>query len=280
MNDTVREYLSYGKFIIPLMKAKKTITPEEVRWGEHKDQYFHYFPAREPRKDKVVIYIHGGGWNSHEPRQDFYIGQNIASEGYDCFMPGYRKTPKYTYDAITDDIFRDYKEIKSFMKARGLSFGKEVIMGSSAGAHLGAVLCFNRELQKKHGIDGNDFSGLLTMAGPLYFGLPQTGTLDTLLRYLFGTKEKIEWLRGEPYSMVTPKEDFKIFMIQSKHDGLVGWEQAEVFRDKASENGIPCELYEVKESWNTHSAYCAGVFLKNRNESDTLETAYGMLDRV
>ena len=276
----MREYLSYGKFIVPLMKVKRTIIPEESKWGEYKDQYFLYFPGREPKQDKVVIYIHGGGWNSRNPKQDFYIGQSIASQGYDCFMPGYRKTPQFTYNAIVDDIFRGYKEILSFMSDRGLVYQKTVIAGSSAGAHLGAVLCFSKELQDKYEISGDDFAGLVTMAGPLYFELPQTGTLNTLLKYLFGTKEKSEWLRGEPYSMVTPKKDFKMCMIQSKHDGLLGWEQAEAFKDKAEANGIPVELYEVCESWNTHSAYCAGVFLKQRGESSTLDRFYEMVGEI
>ena len=166
------------------------------------------------------------------------------------------------------------------MADKGLSYSRIVIMGSSAGAHLGAVLCFSRELQERYHIDGNDFAGLLTMAGPLCFAEPRTGTLNTLLRYLFDTRDTEEWKRGEPYLMVTPKKDFKLFMIQSRHDGLVGWEQAEMFRDKAQECGIPVELYEVCEAWNTHSAYCAGVFLKNRSESDTLDKAYEMLERI
>ncbi|SCW63092.1 ABC-type glycerol-3-phosphate transport system, substrate-binding protein [Ruminococcaceae bacterium YRB3002] len=50
--------------------------------------------------------------------------------------------------------------------------------------------------------------------------------------------------------------------------------------DKAQECGIPAELYEVCEAWNTHSAYCAGVFLKNRSESDTLDKVYEMMGRA
>jgi acetyl esterase/lipase len=279
MNDTAREYLSYGKFIIPLLKVKKTIKPEEVRWGG-KSQYFLYFPAKEPRKNKAVIYIHGGGWNSRTPKQDYYIGQTIASEGYDCFMPEYRKTPKFRYDDIADDVFRGYVEIRKFISEKHLSFDKEIIMGSSARAHLGALLCFDQERQKKLNIEGDSFSGLLTMAGPLYFGLPQTGTLNLLLKNLFGTKDKTQWTKGEPYRMLQPKESFKLFMIQSKHDGLVGWDQAVEFKNKAEENGIPSEIYEVTDAWNTHSAYCAGAFLKKRSESNTLDTAFKMLEKI
>ncbi len=279
MNDTAREYLSYGKFIVPLLRAKKTITPEEIRWG-NKNQYFLYFPAQEPRKNKTVIHIHGGGWNSRTPKMDYFVGQSIAAEGYDCFMMDYRKTPKYHYDDIADDVFRGYVEIRKYISEKGLSCGRPIIMGYSAGAHLSAVLCFDKERQKKFNISKDSFSGLLSMAGPLYFGLPQTGTLNTLLKYLFGTKDKTQWEKGEPYRMIHPKENFKLCMIQSKHDGLVGWDQAVEFMNKAEANGISSEIYEVTDAWNTHSAYCVGSFLKKRSESNTLDTVFKMLEKL
>ena len=277
MNDTAREYLSYGKFLIPLLKVRKTIRPVEIKWGG-KDQYVHYFRGAEPRKDKVVIYIHGGGWNSRNPKQDFYIGQNIASQGYDCFMPCYRKTPKFRYDDIVDDVFKGYRAIEEYMRENDLDYAKKIVMGSSAGAHLGAVLCFDEALRERYKI--GHVEALLTMAGPLRFDLPNTGTLNLLLKSLFDSKDPAVWAKGEPYRMITPHEDFKLFMIQSKHDGLVGWDQAVSFKDRAVENGIPSEIYEVTESWNTHSAYCAGVFLKNVGESATLDMVYEMLGKV
>ncbi|MCR5358063.1 MAG: alpha/beta hydrolase [Lachnospiraceae bacterium] len=279
MNDTVREYLSYPKFIVPLLKVKKTVKADEVVWGG-KDQYFMFFPAAGDKKDKLIIYIHGGGWNSHSPKQDFYIGQNLAMHGYDCFMPEYRKTPKYTYEDIADDVFKDYAEIRKYIKEKGLSYDKTILMGSSAGAHLAAVLCFDGARQERFSISKDEFNGLLLMAGPLCFDYEKTGTEKTLLKYLFGSKEVSDWKKGEPYSMLSARDDFKLKMIHSKHDGLLGWDQAQAFCDKASILGMETELYEVKEAWNTHSAYCSGVFLKTREESDTLNKTYEMLEEM
>ncbi len=279
MNDTMREYLSYWKFIIPLLKVKKTIKTEEINWGG-KDQYVMFFPAEGDKKDKLIIYTHGGGWNSHSPKQDFYIGQNLAMHGYDCFMTEYRKTPKFTYEDIIDDVFRCYVEIKKYMKEKGLSYDKIILMGSSAGAHLSAVLCFDKVRQERFGISADDFNGLLLMAGPLCFDYDKTGTEKLLLKYLFDSKEVSDWKKGEPYSMLSARDNFKLKMIHSKHDGLLGWEQAQAFCDKASGLGIPSEIYEVKEAWNTHSAYCSGVFLKTREESDTLNKTYEMLEEI
>ena len=279
MNDTLREYFSYGKFLIPLLTVKKEIVPDEYRWNDKK-RYFLFFPSPCKKKDTLVIYIHGGGWNSNSPKQHFFIGQKIALGGYDCIMPDYRKTPKYRYDDISADIFGGYANIKTYIKEKGLSYSKIVVMGSSAGAHLGALLCFDREKQIEYGISEDEFDGFISMAGPLCFDYPETGALNTLLKMLFNSKEISEWKKGEPYSKLTSSEKMKILLIQSRHDGLVGFDQAVAFKNKASELGMETELYEVTDKWNTHTAYCAGVFLKERSDFKTLDKVFLELDSI
>ena len=195
-------------------------------------------------------------------------------------MPDYRKTPKYRYDDISADIFGGYANIKAYLKEKGLTYSKVVVMGSSAGAHLGALLCFDREKQIEYGISADEFDGFISMAGPLCFDYSQTGTLNTLLKMLFNSKDVSEWKKGEPYSKLSPSAKLKMLIIQSRHDGLVGFDQAVAFNNKASELGIKTELYEVTDKWNTHTAYCAGVFLKERTEFKTLDKVFVQLDNI
>ncbi len=279
MNDTAREYLSYGKVLLPLLKCRKIIKPEEFRWGS-KDQYFLYFSAPAKKTDTLVIYIHGGGWNSNSPKQHFFIGQKIALEGFDCVMPGYRKTPKCRYEEISDDIFKGYSEIKKFLAAKNCKYSKIIVAGSSAGAHLGALLCLDAEKQEKYGIAENEFSGLISMSGPLCFDFAQTGALNILMTQLFNSKNVLVWKKGEPCSKLHSLSGFRMLLIQSEHDGIVGFNQAEAFCKKARALKIPSVLYKVTESWNTHSLYCAGVFLKNRNESATLNRFFEFLEET
>ena len=60
MNDMLREFTSYGQFLIPLLTVKHDIEPERVQWGD-KQQYFLHYTAPERKADTVVIYLHGGG---------------------------------------------------------------------------------------------------------------------------------------------------------------------------------------------------------------------------
>ena len=279
MNDTVREYCSYGKFIVPLLRYHRTVTAEECRWGG-KDQYFLFFPAPTPKEDKLVIYIHGGGWNSNSPRQHDFVGQTIAREGYDCVMLGYRKSPKHRYDEIADDVFTGYGKACDFLKERGKHYAKTVVMGSSAGALLGAILCFDADGKTKYGIGEDAFAGLISMAGPLSFSQKQTGSLNYLVKELFGTKDREVWKKGEPILKMTTLPDFKVRLIQSKHDGLVGYEQARDFYEKAKELGMDAAFYDVTDKWNTQSAYCVGVFLVAPERSDTLRKTFEMIGEI
>lgn len=136
MNDTLREYLSYGGFILPLIGCKRLIAPVRVQWGD-KDRYFLDFISTCKQSDTLVIYIHGGGWNSGSPDIFRFIGQKIALEGYDCIMMGYRKAPKAHFEDIIGDIFSGYGEIKRYISRKELSYNKKVVAGSSCATDSG-----------------------------------------------------------------------------------------------------------------------------------------------
>ena len=279
MNDTLREYFSYGSFLIPLLKVKKDIIPQKIQWGD-KSQYFLHYTAPAPKADTLVLYIHGGGWNNGSPKDFHFIGQKIAQEGFDCIMPGYRKSPKFRYEEIADDIFKGYTNIKKYLASQEKEYSKVVVMGSSAGGHLGALLCVDRVQQEKYGISPDEFAGFISLGGPVCFDFPQTWTLNTLMKDLFGSKDLKVWKSGEPFSKFQDKSNIKMLLIQSRHDGLIGYEQAEKFCAKAHKLDMVAEVSDVSEKQNTHSAYTAGIFLKDRSESDTLDKVFEWIESV
>ena len=269
MNDTLREYCSYGNFIIPLLKVKKILKPIKIQWG-NKSQYFLYYTSSNSKNKTLVIYIHGGGWNSGSPSDFHFIGQKIALKGYDCIMLGYRKSPKYHYDDIIADIFKGFSEVKQYILTQKLDYSKIIVMGSSAGAHLGALLCYDLKQQQKYAIHASEFHGFISLGGPLCFDLPQTYVLNKLMKDLFSSKDLSVWKQGEPILKLASGQNTRMLIIQSKHDGVVGFQQAEKFYKKAITLGISAELCDVLEKQNTHSAYSAGIFLKEPEESSTL----------
>ena len=106
MKDSTRENLSYFGLFRRLFTAKKIIEPEKVSFGSHKDQYFYFYEPKEVKSDKVILWVHGGGWNSGKPKDFDYVGQHIAKEGYRCINMGYRLSNKFKYPAQIEDVCR------------------------------------------------------------------------------------------------------------------------------------------------------------------------------
>ncbi len=278
MHENLREFSSYINSMIPIMRVRMIVQPTRVNYGENRAQFFLHYATPISPEHKLVVYIHGDGWNSGSPSDFHFIGQNIALQGYDCIMLGYRKTPKFRFDDIRSDIFCGYKAVLDYIAEQNLHYNKIIVMGSCAGAHLGGILCFDTHSQKKFGISAENISGLISLAGPLCFGMPQTGTLNRWTRDLFfGTRNRAE---GDPIMLLEHGVKVPILAVHSRHDGLIGFEQAQTFCNKALDLGIPAELYEVNDKNDTHYAYSVGVFLKERGESEILDKIYTWIDEL
>ena len=276
MKDSLREYLSYGGLLLPLLKVKRTIRPRKIQWGD-RAQYFLHYPASPPKRDNLIIYIHGGGWNSGSPADFHFIGQRFALEGYDCILPGYRKAPRYHYAAIADDIFRGYRAIQAYLRKENAAYTHITAVGSSAGAHLGALLCFDSARRETHGIASGQPDGFVSLAGPLCFDFPQTWAQNKLMKDLFASTSMDVWKSGEPLSKLDGRQMVRTLIVQSRHDGVLGFEQAEKFYRRALELGLESELFAVPDARNTHSAYSAGIFLRPFQESATLRKVFSWI---
>lgn len=108
MRDYLREMCSYPGLYYRLAKVKKIIIPAQIPYGNDKNQYFlHFAPDSTPSvpiKNKVIIWIHGGGWNAGTPKDFTYVGQSFALEGYHCLSLGYRLSPTNKYPTQVADV--------------------------------------------------------------------------------------------------------------------------------------------------------------------------------
>ncbi|MBR4404314.1 MAG: alpha/beta hydrolase, partial [Clostridiales bacterium] len=167
MIDYIRENLSYYPIYYRLLfKTKKDVTPEYVSYGSDKEQYFLYYEPKQPVSDKVVIWVHGGGWNAGNPKFFDYVGQNMAGAGYRFVSIGYRLSPKNRYPAQIEDVCAAYNAAIKYLKDKGIDTTKIILSGPSAGAHLSSILCYSKKIQKKYNVD---ISGVISYAG---FGGP------------------------------------------------------------------------------------------------------------
>ena len=268
MNDYMRESLSYFGLFLRMLRVKKVIQPECFIYGSNKEQYCLYYEPKKAVSNKVIVWVHGGGWNAGNPRIFDFVGQRIAGEGYHMISVGYRLSPKYKYPCQVRDVCKAYNKAMDFLKEKGVDTSKVVVAGPSAGAHLTSILCYSKKVQQKYGVDISNVIGYVGWGGPYSFRIDQGKTIRMLLNQLF--KKGYDRRNGEPV-MLQSGNHIPMLLIQSKHDGLIEFGCAEDFEKKARKVGNKCEIYSVRDKKNTHSWYTAGAFMDTRNENQDID---------
>tara|TARA_R110000868_G_scaffold36900_8_gene130542 strand:+ start:329 stop:1159 length:831 start_codon:yes stop_codon:yes gene_type:complete len=115
-----------------------------------------------PRNDKsapfpILIFVHGGNWNSGRKGTYDLLGRNFARKGVITIIPDYTLSPDASYDEMTKQIAAVIVWAK-VNSSRYKGNPKQVfITGHSAGGHLGALAVMN----PKYGIDSKSISGII-----------------------------------------------------------------------------------------------------------------------
>lgn len=277
MKDYIRESLSYWGIYKKMHRAVKTVQPEKKAFGYHRDQYFLFYEPHKIISDKIIVWVHGGGWNSGSPDYFDFVGQCAAKEGYRFVSLGYRLSPKNKYPCQIEDVCEGFKAAMDFLNKKGIDTSKVVVSGPSAGAHLSSILCYCREVQKNAGVDVSNVIGFIGAGGPYSFSGKQSLAVKLLLAQLF--QKGYDRTQGEPCSLMTESK-IPMLLIQSRHDGLISYSCAEQFCEKAKTLGIECQLYSVTDEKNTHSWYTAGMFLFERCENRTLDQFFSWIENI
>ena len=275
MNDYLRESLSYFGLYKKMFAVKKTIRPERVNYGPDRDQYFLYYEPEGTADEKIIFWVHGGGWNAGSPLFFDYVGQAVAAAGYRMISGGYRLSPKNKYPVQIEDVCACWNAALGYLTGRGVDASRIIVVGPSAGAHLTSILCYSEKVQQEYGVDISPIIGFIGFGGPYSFRPDQSKTLSILLNQLF--TKTYDRREAEPVSLMC-RNHIPMLLIQSRHDGLLQYECAQDFAARAAELGNACELYSVEDRKNTHSWYTAGLFLETREENRCLDKFYSWIE--
>ena len=122
------------------INAQEVIKPEEISYGPEEKQKIDFYKGSS---DKVLIWIHGGGWLFGDKRANRWIErfQNhfTDSQNFNIYMIGYRVGEATAPNAV-DDVICAYKKIISDASFKNLSIEDIVVAGASAGGHLALMV--------------------------------------------------------------------------------------------------------------------------------------------
>ena len=165
MRGLIRDFVGYPALVWEKLRWPGGVVPEKVAYGPHPAQYFLDFrPLPERDRGLTVVYLHGGGWDKGSPAYFTFIGQRLAREGYRCVMPGYRLVPRFRFPTQLEDVTAGTGAALRYLEKQGVDPARTVVVGSSAGGQLGALLCYTGPL-------AGQFLGFAGLGGAYRFDL-------------------------------------------------------------------------------------------------------------
>jgi acetyl esterase/lipase len=127
----------------------------------------HLLDVYAPRQQKaakpypVVVFIHGGSWNSGN--KDFYsfVGRRLAKQGVVAVVINYRLSPKVEVPAMADDCARAVVWTTQHIQEYGGDPQRLFVMGHSAGGGFAALLAADNRLLERRGLVQNPIKGAI-----------------------------------------------------------------------------------------------------------------------
>lgn len=225
-------------------ESKNDSLPEvnfkDVSYGESAEQKLDvYLPALRNEKTRMVIIIHGGGWNSGD-KADF----NSYVTEFQKRLPGYAfANVNYRLVTETGNYFptqeTDIKSAIEFLKNKSADYNISrnfIFLGVSAGAQLALLQGYkhNDVLQPK---------GIVSFFGPvdlerLYINSDQS--IPSQLKFIMNATLESNpniFFDSSPINFVS-SNSAPTLMLHGDKDMLVPVEQAYLLQDKLNEKGV------------------------------------------
>ena len=119
-------------------EARATVH-KDLAYGNQREETLDYFPADSPLAP-LQVYIHGGYWQELSKDESTFAGADFVAEGVAFAAIGYTLAPRAGIEQIVEQCRRSL--VWLYRHAGDLGFDGEriFISGSSAGAHLAAML--------------------------------------------------------------------------------------------------------------------------------------------
>lgn len=179
--------------------------PNELKPVKNEPKLNIFLPYdKQNKKLPVVIFVHGGNWNSGDKDTYVLMGRKFAKKGIVCIIPDYTLSPEADYDRMTREV------AAAILWTRDNAFRYEIdpkqifVSGHSAGGHLAALAVMN----PKYGIPDGTVAGLiLNDAAGLdiaqYLKVdPPTESHDYISTW---TNDPEKWRDASPIYFVGPK---------------------------------------------------------------------------
>ena len=99
-----------------------------------------YYPENINEPKDVLVFIHGGSWNSGSKDMYGFLGKNMARKNVVSVIINYSLSPEFQYGKIASDCAMAIKWVRDSISRFGGRSDRIFVMGHSAGGHLAAII--------------------------------------------------------------------------------------------------------------------------------------------
>lgn len=162
----------------------------------------------------MVVFVHGGSWESGSKEEYAFVGQSLAQAGYVTAVINYRKAPEHVYPDYVEDtaqaIAWSYKNAKRF-HANPERFA---VVGHSAGAFNAVAAIANEDFLKPYGIKPKDITAVIGIAGPYSYDFRKFSSVTAFAAD--ATPDEVmpdRQIKGQqpPYLLLTAEKDKVVY---------------------------------------------------------------------
>lgn len=146
---------------------------KNLRWGDGPDETFDLFPAAS-RDAPLLMFIHGGYWQELSKDDSLFAARDCLANGVAYAAIDYTLAPRANIATIVDQCRRAVASLYRQAATLGFDRHRLYVAGSSAGAHLAALLLVHG-WHSTHGIAEDAIAGAVLLSG-IYDLAPLVGT--------------------------------------------------------------------------------------------------------
>jgi arylformamidase len=112
----------------------------DVAYGPHPDERLDLFPVPGRPDAPLFVFVHGGYWRALAKEDSVFMAKNFTERGIAVAAINYQLAPQARLEDIVAQCRRALAWLYLNGAAQGVGVDRIVLAGSSAGAHLAAML--------------------------------------------------------------------------------------------------------------------------------------------
>lgn len=206
----------------------------------------------------VVIFVHGGSWETGDKASYRWVGQGVAAQGFIAVLPNYGLMPDRRFPGFVEDVARAVAHAYAQIPLWGGDTSRVVLMGHSAGAHIAALVAYDARYLAAHGLTPDVFTGFVGLSGPYDFAF-DTPLLE---RTFSGTPEQER--NALPVNFITP-QSLRTLLVMGRDDRTVNPTNTHSLAARFGELGAPVDTLWVD---GTHGVSVAAFARNSRGDSE------------